>query len=84
MAASKAEVPISAYRHDMNTILMAISILSKSSYPKQLSRLLYNLTGNGKSNMAAAKLSLPVFEATIWDFPLMVNSNNIPVVLLDR
>jgi len=77
MAVSKPEVPLSAYRHDMNTIVTATSMISKSSYPMQLSGLVYDLSESGKSNMATSKPEIPDLEAALLDFSLQVKSNNI-------
>jgi len=60
MAASKAEVPIS---------LLVETILS-SSYPTQLSSMLYDLNICGKYNNTAFKLEIPLLEAAISDVSL--------------
>jgi len=46
----------------MKTILMAMSMFSRTSYPMGLFRKLYNLTGRGKYNMAAAKPDVPLSQ----------------------
>jgi hypothetical protein len=43
----------------------------------QLSRMLYDQTGNVKFNMAAFKQEIPFFDADKLDFSLPVKSNNI-------
>ena len=40
---------------------MAINMFSRSSYSMGLSGMLYNLTGSGKSNMAASIPEVPIF-----------------------
>jgi hypothetical protein len=41
-------------------------MFSGSSYPRKLTAMLYDHTGSGKSNMAAAKPEVPVSHPTYW------------------
>jgi len=56
---------ISACRYDISNIPMAIAMFSRSSYPMGLEEMLYNLSGGGKSNMAA-----PRARRTVLDVPM--------------
>ena len=47
-------------RQDRNEIPMAIYMFSRSSYSMGLSGMLYDLTGSGKSNMAASIPEVPI------------------------
>ena len=61
---------ISTCRHDRNTILEAIyiSMFLMSSHPKGQLRILYDLTGSGKSKMTASKPEVDIGNNVYnWD-----------------
>jgi len=49
-------------RRDRNEILTAIPICWGSSYPMRSTGILFVQTGNGKSNIAASKLKVLIFQ----------------------